>query len=416
MSTAERIAYLMDRCLHQLETPAERAELEDYYHDPQFQDNLQKAVLNSFYQEKPLVDITADKQVQMLTAIQQVEKPFVPAVKSRRMYGAWAAVAALLLLTLSPVLLTIRESVAPWYSHQEQLTVDSSSAGLNTEEAIRRKTTNPLVEMAVLDLADGSRIALEDLAVGSSIVHDNVVLERSKDGVLLLRFVAAAKKLGNTSKNYHTIRTAKGGSSKIVLHDGTFVQLNADSRLSFPTQFNDKERAVTLAGEAYFEVAKNRNQQFVVRSGQGKTSQEVRVYGTTFTISAYPEDDQIITTLLEGSVKVKGLQLGVERFIRPNELASLDAQGLKIGPADLESSLAWRDELFYFNKASISYVMKQLSRWYDIDVKYVGEIPDNKFWGQISRKKELTDLLHILEKTNQVKFEVKGKEVLVMSN
>ena len=204
----------------------------------------------------------------------------------------------------------------------------------------------------------------------------------------------------------------------MILADGSKVWLNAASSLRFPANFSGKERRVELTGEGYFEVAKNAAMPFKVSipslGGTGGGG-EVEVLGTHFNINSYNDEASIKTTLLEGSVKVTGLRTQASRLIKPGQQAQLNTNGqLSINSnPDIEEVMAWKNGKFYFGDAmDIVTIMRQLSRWYNIEVTYEGSFSAH-FGGSISRNVNVSKVFEMLEMTGSLKFDVKGKKVTV---
>ena len=194
----------------------------------------------------------------------------------------------------------------------------------------------------------------------------------------------------------------------MVLSDGTKVWLNAMSSLRYPATFRGRERNVELTGEAYFEVAKNKEMPFRVKSG----IQTVRVLGTHFNVNAYADEADIKTTLLEGSVEVSAA--ANKQLIAPGQQSVFEMQkgALYKLNIDADKEIAWKNGVFQFDGDDIKTIMRQVSRWYNIDVAYSGEIPAVKFFGGISRGSKLSDVLKILE-LNEMHFERRGSSILV---
>lgn len=189
-----------------------------------------------------------------------------------------------------------------------------------------------------------------------------------------------------------TFSTPRGGQYQIILQDSTKVWLNASSSLKYPISFeNTKQRIVELIGEAYFEVAPNKTKPFVVKS----SLQTVEVLGTHFNINDYKDDGNTVTTLLEGSVRVTS-QKAKQIMLSPNRQSIVSHQGIKVQDADLETAIAWKNGRLEFKNADIKAILKQASRWYNLDVEYRGTISDRKFNGGISRSSNLSVLLKIL--------------------
>lgn len=198
----------------------------------------------------------------------------------------------------------------------------------------------------------------------------------------------------------------------MILPDGTKVWLNAASSLSYPASFHGEERLVTLNGEAYFEVARNPDMPFKVKSDL----QTIEVLGTHFNVNAYADESALQTTLLEGSVKiVSGKNSGI---IVPGEKAVINRNGngtIITRKANLDKETAWKNGVFSFDNDDIKSVMRQVCRWYDINVVYADNLPSEKYFGEIPRNSNLAGVFEILE-LNNVKFDVEGKTVKVSYN
>jgi ferric-dicitrate binding protein FerR (iron transport regulator) len=256
---------------------------------------------------------------------------------------------------------------------------------------------------AILTMADGSQIVLDSIQDGNI---SNGTATISKQGGLLVYDGSFSKK--NAPIAFNTLITPRGGQYKIVLADGSKVWLNASSSLHFPTSFTGKERDVDLTGEAYFEIAKNKKKPFHVNVN----GYRVEVLGTHFDVNAYADEGAIKTSLLQGSVKIKkGNIIGM---LKPGQQGVLAKNGtsIEIKKTDMNEVVAWKNGLFQFDGADIKSVMRQIGRWYDVEILYVGKVPDRRFEGKISRDAQLSDVLRILELSN-VKFKVQGKKILV---
>ena len=274
---------------------------------------------------------------------------------------------------------------------------------------------------AILTLADGSHIVLDSASKGDLSRQGAMRVIKLDSARLVYR---EAEKTGDvsvaglTDVGYNIIQTPRGGQYQVVLADGTQVWLNAASSLKFPTRFDRKERIVDLAGEAYFEVAHG-TAPFKVHvqnaSGDGGV---VEVLGTHFNVNAYADEPAIKTTLLEGSVLV--LKGGEKRLLKPGQQAQVVAgpagsgsPAIRLVPdANTEEAVAWKNGYFQFEGADLETVMRQLSRWYNMDVSYEGAIPERQFAGQMQRGLYLSEILRILEASN-VHFKIEGKKLVV---
>ncbi|WP_316815741.1 FecR family protein [Pedobacter nyackensis] len=263
---------------------------------------------------------------------------------------------------------------------------------------------------AVLTLADGRQIALTDAANGKLAVQNGIQITKAADGQLIYEVKDSGQKINDTPLFNH-ISTPKGGQYQINLPDGTRVWLNAASSLKFPASFtNLKERRVELTGEAYFEVAKNKNLPFLVSTHK----QKVEVLGTHFNINSYDNELAVKTTLLEGSIMVSTLNNTVKKLLKPGEQSILQSGQIEVNAVDTESEIAWKDGNFNFEDTDIQSIMRKLERWYDLEVIYEGNIPKTTFGGKISVHRPLSKALKLLESTGDVHFKVEGRRITVM--
>jgi ferric-dicitrate binding protein FerR (iron transport regulator) len=262
----------------------------------------------------------------------------------------------------------------------------------------------PGTNRAVLVLADGSSVLLDDAEQGELSRQANAIINKTADGQIVYENQAGAELVPLV---YNTISTPRAGQYRLTLTDGTKVWLNAATSLQFPASFPGKERRVKLTGEAYFEVASNASQPFIVETSQ----QSIEVLGTHFNVNAYEEERQTKTTLLEGKVKV---QTGSSvRVIKPGEqAASMQPGSLRVSEADTEEAIAWKNGYFKFNKADIQTIMRQLERWYDVDVEYQGAVPTDLFVGKINRSENISGVLRILE-LSKVQFKIVNRKIIV---
>ncbi|WP_442587073.1 FecR domain-containing protein [Pedobacter sp. AW31-3R] len=272
------------------------------------------------------------------------------------------------------------------------------------EETMASKTIQPGSKKAILTLADGSQVALEQTIVGNIPGQANL---KQDNGQLIYENNARLAPAAENAQN--TITTPKGGEYQLILHDGTKVWLNAATRLSYPVQFSGSERRVKVEGEAYFEVAKNAEMPFIVQ-GNGT---EVRVLGTHFNVSAYADDDYVKTTLVEGSVEVRKNQQ--KAMLKPGQeaLINFSVPGIKVSDVDTEQALAWKNGYFMFDNQDIKGVMKLVGRWYNVDIAYQGNLAGKTFGGTISRFGDIRELLKSMELTGTIHFEIQGRRVIV---
>ncbi|KLT66526.1 FecR family protein [Pedobacter sp. BMA] len=261
---------------------------------------------------------------------------------------------------------------------------------------------------AVLTLADGKSIQLDEHKNGLLNDQQSGVISKSGDGIVL---TAKDKKAGENLAALNKISIPRAGKYYITLSDGTKVWLNSSSSLSFPTVFSGNTRKVLLSGEGYFEVAKDKKKPFII-DVNGR--QQVEVLGTHFNISAFEDDQNITTTLLEGSVKVNTKNKSA--LIKPGEMVvnNLDDR-LMVKQADIDEVMAWKNEQFVFSNENITSVMKKISRWYDVEVDYKGNMDHINIEGNYSRSKGLKSLLKNIEMLDKVDFSVKERRVTVIA-
>ena len=271
----------------------------------------------------------------------------------------------------------------------------------------------PGTNKAILTLADGSKVVLDENTSSDISDQDGIRISKEKNGQLV--YTILNNKLLDADKiiAYNTISTPKGGQYQVILPDGTKVWLNAASSLKYPEAFSGKQRVVVLTGEAYFEVAKNKLMPFRVQS----QNQNVEVLGTHFNINSYLDDNTIKTTLLEGSIKVSNARFS--KLLKPGEqaISGVDKQALiKIATdVDTGDETAWKNGLFQFNDSELRVILNQLERWYDIKIDYA-HVPDKRYNGMVPRKSRLSEVLKMLEKTGNIKFELlEGRKLKVLS-
>lgn len=266
-------------------------------------------------------------------------------------------------------------------------------------------------QKATLTLADGSKLILDTTNNGLVTKQGGANIIKLDNGQL--QYVSG--QIASSETVYNTMSTPVGGQYELVLPDGTKVWLNSSSSIKYPTTFFEKERRVEITGEAYFEVAKNAHQPFKVKINlQNGEGGEVEVLGTHFNINAYDDETAVRTTLFEGSVKVNRTT-GTTQIKPGQQLQSDKAGQVKIiNDADLEEVIAWKEGRFQFESADIKNVMRQLARWYDIDVEYKENIARH-FGGTISRNVNILKVLEMLELTGEIKFKVEDRKVIVMN-
>jgi ferric-dicitrate binding protein FerR (iron transport regulator) len=253
-------------------------------------------------------------------------------------------------------------------------------------------------DRAVLTLGDGRTIVLDTAANGQLAFQGGASIIKSGSGNIIYQPGKAGSQAPATQMN--TIATPKGGQYHIVIPDGTNVWLNAASSISYPVPFENNKREVTITGEVYFEVAKDASRPFSVKS----YSDTIVVLGTAFNVNSYHDEGPVRTTVAEGTVRVGKLVL------KRGEAA----ENGKRTYSDITADLSWKRGLFAFSNADLPTIMRQLSRWYDIEVEYQGTIPKSKFSGEFYRSTSLSESLEILRYFN-VNFNIQGRKIIIIS-
>lgn len=304
-----------------------------------------------------------------------------------------AAAAAILILA----------GVVTWFVSRQQHQRPLMTAQLEKQDIA------PGGNKATLTLGDGSVITLDDAAKGAIAEQAGITISKTAEGQLIYAASGQGEKFAGPIRT-NTVETPRGGQYQVELPDGTKVWLNAASSLRYPALFTGKERRVELSGEAYFEVAHNKDMPFRVESQH----QVVEVLGTHFNINSYADEPIIKTTLLEGSVRVSGLQAPVSEFLKPGQQAVLSNGSMKIAKVNAQEAVAWKNGYIVFENEKITSLMKKIARWYDVDIVYQGQVTDNNFNGSVSRFDNVSKVLEILELTKAVHFKVEGRKIIVM--
>lgn len=282
--------------------------------------------------------------------------------------------------------------------------------------------TNAGQQQAANDVAPGKFKARLKLADGKVIILDSAnagLLAQQGRTNIYSEGGAIKYSPGNSGGEslYNTIETATGETYPVTLSDGTKAWLNSQSSIKFPVAFNGDMRKVEITGEVYFEVAKDPSKPFNVAVAPKESSPfEIQVLGTHFNVNSYEDEPRVKTTLLEGRIAIKSLATNKTEYLKPGQQASLDQKGalkvISLENTKAESLVAWKDQTFQFEKDDLQTVMRQLSRWYGITVSYEGNIPDRSFGGMISRNRNLSQVLKMLE-SSEIHFKIEDKRLIV---
>ena len=322
--------------------------------------------------------------------------PVIPLYRNHRKMRLikWAAVASVLLLI----------SVGGYFGFYSRNKMSVEISKTTNEHIHPNRDVAPGGNKAILTLADGSIINLDSAQNGTLATQGNIKVIKGEDGQLFYY----VDQENSTAVGYNTISTPRGGKYEIVLSDGTRVWLNAESSLEFPASFTGKTREVTLRGEGYFEVAKNALIPFHVKVDH----MTIEVLGTHFNVNAYSEEPDIETTLLEGSIKIK--KAGKVQILSPGEQAKFTSSGIFLNKnADLQQVMAWKEGFFLFDNTDIYTLMRQVARWYDVEVNFEGKIAVEGFTGKISRNVPLSKFLKVLE-LNEMHIKTEGKKITII--
>jgi len=383
--------YLEDKC-----TPAEKLEVEAWFElyrggDREFYDNDEKLIDQAMM--RSLVNIHQKIDSLQTTADEDKIVHLKPKLKFH-----WIAIAAtVLLFIMAGGYFTIHKKAVVQPLAQNHLLKRDTLIGNNK---------------AILTLGNGKKIVLNDAKVGSLAVQGHVAITKAADGRIIYNATSqasTARATGEIANN--SITTPKGGQYHVVLPDGSSVWLDAASSITYPPEFTGNKRQVELMGEAYFEVSKDPTKPFCVNVDN---KQQIEVLGTHFNVQAYPDDRDVTTTLLEGSVKL--LYSNKHAILKPGQMAVNDPdKSLLIKPADIYEVMAWKNNMFVFNNENIKSIMKRLARWYDVDVVFEGDMEKVNFFGNYSRSKSLANLLKNIELTEKVHFKIKGRRVTIIA-
>ncbi|QEH42456.1 FecR domain-containing protein [Chitinophaga sp. XS-30] len=386
--TPAHLHILWDKYVANACTPEEENELMLWLSDPANEEEA-KMLLTALYEQVSTREVPAAplQPAAVLQAIRAGREPVVRRIPFLRRWG-WAAAIAAVLVSLGGYFLL------------------STPAGNSTDLASADSVNiMPARGVTMLTLADGTQVPLDSF-------HNGMVAQQNGTSVVLsngqLRYEEGAE--GQQANSFNTITTPKGQQFQIALPDGSAVWLNAGSSIRFPTVFSGNERRVAVTGEAYFEIRQDAQHPFIATLRNGD---EVVVLGTKFNINAYDNESHVYTTLLEGSVRV---QAGNDRkVLQPGQQARSGSGDLKVLNVDAEKALAWKDGAFDFEDVPLAEAMRQIERWYDIDVVIEDGVPvDAPFYGQVSRKMSLNNLIRLFEKTD-LTFRIENGNKLIIS-
>lgn len=386
----DRIACLLNIYTSGKATDAEEDELMTWVLEAENDDALKNFMLDIWNQRHSKNDYAyVDWEDIYSQIVAKAEKGKSKATGWKRSIG-WVAAASVLLIS----------SIIYFYPSSDQ------QEKITASPQLKKDVAPPTGDKAVLILADGTKIEMDSVSNGMIAVQGDVSIVREEDGT-----ITYSGKAGRDI-SYNTFRVPKGSKPlSLTLTDGSRVWINVGSSITYPTAFVGKEREVMIKGEVYFEVAHNAAMPFKVKNGDIT----IHVLGTHFNVNAYNDDGVEKITLLEGAVVVN--QKNEAKTLKPGQQALVRESGENIRiqkTVDLNEVMAWRDGKFIFNQSmDIHGIMRQLERWYNVDVVYQGEVTQ-RFWGSVSKDVNLSQVLKIFEATGGVKFEIEGSRITVL--
>ncbi|PVD50639.1 hypothetical protein DC498_18770 [Terrimonas sp.] len=391
----ERFSYLLEKHFQKTISPSERKELSQIMRRLQPDAALEEWMHEKWHSFSPGEKLEEDETEQYFDSIMAAANEIdersprshhIAFTRSRR----WLSVAAILLIGLSGSLayLFIQK---PAGSVHEQATI------------IPKQDIAPGGNFATLTLADGTKVILDSAVNGIVAEQGNTKVIKLGNGEIKYEH---SKSLGKVL--FNTMTTPAGGQYHLLLPDGTGVWLNAASSVTYPTVFTGKERMVSVTGEAYFEVTRNAAMPFKVKTGE----QVIEVLGTHFNVNAYSDENTVNTTLAEGKISIT--DKGKTMLLQPGQQAQNNRSGnlVLIQHPDIDETLAWKDGLFRFNGTGIEAIMRQVSRWYNVEVIYKDKITE-QFVAEIPRNVKVSKLLELLELTKQVHFTIDNRTITV---
>lgn len=377
--------YLANKC-----TPDESRELIDLLRSGEHEQFIQALLDQSFDREavdQLLYRAQTDRIFKKLSLGNDEDKVIEITRKRRPAYLAIVAAVAVILT-----------GYAAFY-----LSRSAPSTG-ETKDTVARQDVLPGSNKATLVLSDGQQVELNNLQLGNIAEDGGAIIKKSADGQLA--YVTAAN---SKLKGLNTVKTPKGGQYQVILPDGSKVWLNAASSITYPAVFGATERRVTLTGEGYFEITtvikNSKKVPFIVESGK----QKIEVLGTRFNVNAYDDETGIRTTLIEGKVKVVTENETV--ILKPSQEFNLRSEGISTKKVDVEPAIDWKNGDFIFADEDIKSIMRKVSRWYNIELVYDSDIPSENLSGQISRNRNLSEVLRMLELSGDTKFKIENGAV-----
>lgn len=369
----QRIAYLLARYVNRSCTRNELDELFSYIGKDEYRHSLEQLLEETWHGDYPAPELDYDGAYRQMQI-----KPRKRVFTMRKM----AIAASVLLLAGAAYIYTRQPAGKP-------VTVQQAHPAVIVPGSNR----------ATLTLADGSVVTLD--STGNQVIRKGI---HQQNGQLFYSAQA------DGAAHFNKLSTPRGGQFQLVLPDGTKVWLNSASVLRYPTAFTGSERLVELEGQGYFEVAPGAAQPFIVQTGGMK----VQVLGTGFDVMAYADETTINTTLVTGRVRIT--QGETQQLLLPGQQAMLNTatRAMTVVPADVKKVTAWKSGLFVFNNMTLPAILREVARWYDVEIVYTVQPGDDRYGGGISRKLQLEDVLKLLEGNGYNHFRIEGRKLIVL--
>ncbi|MEO5893199.1 MAG: FecR domain-containing protein [Ferruginibacter sp.] len=401
----KRITYLLGQYGKSELTPAETAELKLLFQNDPEGELIKESLQQMMQEATPATNLDEEHWKQLAMQLLQADKisnkeiELITPVRRLPLQRRWIWAAASLVIAIA----------AGSYAWMQRGKITQQATVIQVPKATAPDVA-PGKQGAILQLADGTQVVLDSLGNGVVAVQNGTQLVL-KNGQLTYDPTGKSSEV----PMYNTMSTPRGRQFRLSLPDSSQVWLNAGSSITYPTFFTGATRQVIVKGEAYFEIAKNPKMPFIVSIND---KAKVEVLGTHFNINAYDEEASIQTTLLEGKIKMvagqqnallfPGQQASIKNLLSSNNRIELSKD------VDIEKIMAWKDGLFNFEGLKLGEVMRQLSRWYDINVTYQAGIPDLQFVGEMSRNISLSGVLKGLQGAG-VHFKIEeGRRLVVL--
>ncbi|MFT3855866.1 MAG: FecR domain-containing protein [Ilumatobacteraceae bacterium] len=389
-----RLQWLFEKYLDNTCTAEEKAAFFELVDNPEYQESVQdllKSVTDTSVADRIMTKERADS---LFAAVMATTSETTPVIQPGESGFSWRklGIAASVILLIGASCFWVLQAG------------NNKSGKLTSSAPPKRPTIFPGHDNAILKLANGSTVVLDSVGNGSLATQGKISVTKL-DGQI--KYDGASDNPGDLL--YNTVSTARGNQYQLVLSDGTRVWLNAASSLQFPVAFERNERKVSMKGEVYFEIAADKSRPFIVNVN----GMEVTVLGTHFDVNAYTDEKGIKTTLLEGAVKISKEK--VNTVMVPGQQAMLSDNGsIRLtNNVDVDEIVAWKNGSFVFTAQPIESIMRQISRWYDVDIVYEGPVSKETFSGIVSRKSNLSEALKIME-DGGVKFRIENRKIVVM--